>query len=1313
MSQVTSPIIIKTITEESINVDTTYFDPDALRHDLYRSLSPMGNNPLRQGVKVGSDIDPEQTFIDTSVEPNNTYYYQLVSSRIYQGEPEFQFVIQTDIVGQTANNQFQLTGAEGNYHLQGESLEGPETISLQNVSGDEIIVFPVTGLWRLWLMPTVVGGFHRVQFNNGGDAKKLLAIEEWGAAVHWSTMERAFYGCDNLTIMPEGLIFNLHGVTNFSYCFANTNWNAWDSLIFTLGGSITDFSYCFAYNNMTTIPEGIFENCTSVQNFEGCFFGNDFQTLPGGLFQSCTSVISFESCFSGNQLTSLPSNLFQSCTLVQTFESCFMYNLLTEVPLLLFENCTLVQNFNSCFADNSIQELALIFESCSQVQTFDSCFANNLLTAVPTGLFGVCSEVLTFNSCFLNNNVTNIPDNLFDICTQVTDFGFCFAGNGGINYCSPELFQYNTLANFPFVFEGSVLDVSNYSDMLINLNTYHTSNLSKTFHAGAETLFMGEATVIARSNLVAPTGEGGLGWTIIDGGMVAEYFTFTINTALTNSFASWDQGQFMVRATGDYDLEAESIDDPGAPIEHYNDLTTGNTIITLPFLGNWRLTIKPKEVNGFNRIEWGGVSYGGEEVTSIEHWGSQVFWGTTFFRAFMGCKNIASLPSTPIFNVENVTSFGSAFNSCWELSSIPSSLFKNASSANSFVSTFRGCYNLQEIPEGIFDLPHLTVSAAATSLESTFMDCRSISTIPVNTFQHFGSTVTNVRSLFNGCWSLITLPAGILDSLTHLSNLHTFFNECRSLMELPPKLFNNSQGSYFGSNNLFNCGTDPLHAPPITWIPENLFEGMHPSTNSIANCFQNWRNLVTLPLGLFDYTPNISTLNSFLAYTGPNLDLTTGFFEGRTTISNITGILLGSEIPHIPNNLFRDCTNLQTVTSAFNGSHIQTVGTGVFKNCTSISGTSLICSNCLSLQTVSDDFFEDSQTISNYDRVFSNTPSLLTPPRGPFINKPNLGSISAMFEGSGIQTIPVDLFYNMNRGVNTTSAARLFNGCSQLQSIPQGLFGDPLNPVPIDGLSQGFQDCIALSTLPGGMFKGVAPTFNNLFATFLGCSGITTLPSDLFEGLSEVTALSRTFLGASSITEIPEGFLDPLIGLIEVIQCFEDCTSLQTIPATLFNNCDILRSFQNTFRNTGITAIPVGLFSNMAPRQQGEFHSFDGTFRNCVNLNSIPPKLFDTPFAEVTINFQNTFTECGSISSVAPDLWQEITVPSSFADVFWDTTLSVTDYSNILINLADYQTRTNRFWSATPNQSSGQAASNARDYLTNTLGWTIVDSGHI
>jgi len=89
----------------------------------------------------------------------------------------------------------------------------------------------------------ISGGVNFIRFNGGGDAKKLLTIEEWGD-IAWTSFQDAFRGCSNLQVSATDAP-DLSGVTIlrriFNDCTSLTsdlnNWNT---------GTITDMRFAFA-----------------------------------------------------------------------------------------------------------------------------------------------------------------------------------------------------------------------------------------------------------------------------------------------------------------------------------------------------------------------------------------------------------------------------------------------------------------------------------------------------------------------------------------------------------------------------------------------------------------------------------------------------------------------------------------------------------------------------------------------------------------------------------------------------------------------------------------------------------------------------------------------------------------------------------------------------------------------------------------------------------------------------------------------------------------------------------------------------------
>ena len=79
----------------------------------------------------------------------------------------------------------------------------------------------------------ITGDFPRIFFFGSSDASKLISIDQWGAN-QWSSMERAFFGCNNLVVnaldTPDlSVVFNMDQMfrdcTNLGLGSGNWNWD--------------------------------------------------------------------------------------------------------------------------------------------------------------------------------------------------------------------------------------------------------------------------------------------------------------------------------------------------------------------------------------------------------------------------------------------------------------------------------------------------------------------------------------------------------------------------------------------------------------------------------------------------------------------------------------------------------------------------------------------------------------------------------------------------------------------------------------------------------------------------------------------------------------------------------------------------------------------------------------------------------------------------------------------------------------------------------------------------------------------------------
>jgi hypothetical protein len=188
------------------------------------------------------------------------------------------FIIEVDTskAGVTNNNQFQFTGALGDYDVVAKQ-GGSVVQTFTNLSNQQNITFSNgSGVYVLEVTAKSTNGFTGLQFTNFGDKLKLLKINQWG--VFNDIRQGLFFGCSNLTQI---------GVDN--------NWL----------NSITDGNFIFRDCGITSLPNTLTLNNLIKGNI--LFFNNSLTSLPSGM--TLNNLKNGSRTFRNNPLTSLPSGM--------------------------------------------------------------------------------------------------------------------------------------------------------------------------------------------------------------------------------------------------------------------------------------------------------------------------------------------------------------------------------------------------------------------------------------------------------------------------------------------------------------------------------------------------------------------------------------------------------------------------------------------------------------------------------------------------------------------------------------------------------------------------------------------------------------------------------------------------------------------------------------------------------------------------------------------------------------------------------------------------------------------------------------------
>jgi surface protein len=134
----------------------------------------------------------------------------------------------TNNSGDSEDNQITISTATSN---QNYTVDWGDNSEDTGVTGDITHTYASAGTYTV----TISGDFKNIQFTGGyspyEDSQKLLSIEQWGDT-QWTTMDKAFKGCENLVINATDTP-DLSNVTNLSQMFAyasdlNTDIGDWD-----------------------------------------------------------------------------------------------------------------------------------------------------------------------------------------------------------------------------------------------------------------------------------------------------------------------------------------------------------------------------------------------------------------------------------------------------------------------------------------------------------------------------------------------------------------------------------------------------------------------------------------------------------------------------------------------------------------------------------------------------------------------------------------------------------------------------------------------------------------------------------------------------------------------------------------------------------------------------------------------------------------------------------------------------------------------------------------------------------------------------
>ncbi|MCU0470618.1 MAG: BspA family leucine-rich repeat surface protein [Arcicella sp.] len=618
----------------------------------------------------------------------------------------------------------------------------------------------------LSIQPT---NFRAFAINNGTDRSRLIDVIEWGI-VAWTSMQNAFYGCNNLNITATD-IPNLAGVTNMSNMFRG----------------------CLILNSPANIDSW---NTSAVTNMGSMFyaaraFNQDIGSWNTAAVTNMSFMFYFASAFNryiGSWNTAAVTNMGS----MFAYADAFNQNISSW-------NTAVVTNMNAMFVE------AYYFNQ--NISSWNTAAVTNM-SSMFYGAYSFNQNISSWNTASVTNMSTMFyAADAFNQnigswnTTAVTDMSYMFYLASAFNQ-NIGLWNIANTSNMINIFTSSGINIDNYDAILTawNVAGYTNKNLGN-----ASPLKYCSATV--RNTLTTPISSGGKGWTITgdtfdcsieinlkgnnvdivsgsttpslsnhtdfgdvlaSSGTMARTFTientgtrnlllngspvvnitganasdFTVTTVPATTIAGLSNTTFQISfdpSAGGNRTATVSISNNDANENPYTFTVRGTGFPTNNFVTRWNLMTLGSGATqlNFGVATTGTVNYTWQQVGGAGATGSGTFTGTG------GTATITGLPSWATIDLSieptNFRAFAinngadkSRLTEVKEWGNVPWSSMQNA---------FWGCNNLNITA---IDIPNL---AGVSNMSNMFSDC-SILNNPTNINSWNTSAVTNMSSMF-------------------------------------------------------------------------------------------------------------------------------------------------------------------------------------------------------------------------------------------------------------------------------------------------------------------------------------------------------------------------------------------------------------------------------------------------------------------------------------------------------------------------------------------------------------------------------------
>ncbi len=606
-----------------------------------------------------------------------------------QASDDFVTTWKTDNPGSSNNTSIAIPTNGGGYSYDVD-WNNDGIFDQLGITGNVTHNFGVAGTYTI----RIRGDFPRIYFNYSGDAIKLLDVNQWGT-IAWTSMERAFSGCDNLNITSTDLP-DLSAVTNMAEMFAACNalngpgnigdWNTSavtnmnDMFRFAVSfnqpignwntASVTTMLEMFVFANAFNQPISDW-NTAAVSNMFAMFYNASSFNQPIGDWNTAavtnmgnmfTSATSFNQPI-GNWNTAAVTNMHGMFAQAGSFNQPIgNWNTAAVTDMSeMFDHAT---SFNQPVGDwntAAVTNMSLMFYNAS---SFNQPIGD-WNTAAVTNMFAMFYNASSFNQPIGDWNTTAVT-NMSGMFYNASSFNQP-VGDWNTAAVTSMSSMFNNASSFNQPIGNWTLNASVSINNMLNNCGMDCTNYTATLNGwaknpatpsgrslGAAGRQYGTNAVPARFNLTSARS-----WTITgdanSGGLCGpapqpDEFIITVKT---DNQGTSGNTSFMIPTTGggynyEVDWDYDGVYDQSG--------ITGNVTHDYGTAGTYTIRIRGDFPRIYFDYYW---DYG--KLLDVNQWGN-IAW-TSMERAFSGCSNL-NITATDLPDLSAVTNMAEMFASC-------------------------------------------------------------------------------------------------------------------------------------------------------------------------------------------------------------------------------------------------------------------------------------------------------------------------------------------------------------------------------------------------------------------------------------------------------------------------------------------------------------------------------------------------------------------------------------------------------------------------------------------------------------------------